>query len=79
MFCSMYFPLYQPWSFLVFEHPDVWGLQQKQPQITKKTDFEKPQITESNLGLFLLNRQERRKQLKKMVAPHLMCSRIFFR
>lgn len=68
MFCSMYFPLHQPWSFLVFEHPDVCGLQQKQPQ-----------ITESNLGLFMLNRQERRKQLKKMVVPHLMCSRIFFR
>lgn len=73
MFCSMYFPLYQPWSFLVFEYPGVWGLQQKQPQIT-----EQPQITKSNLGLFMLNRQERRKQLKK-VAPHLMCSRIFFR
>lgn len=52
MFCSMYFPLYQPWGFLVFEHPDVWGLQQKQPLITKKTDYEKPQITKSNLGLF---------------------------
>lgn len=74
MFCSMYFPLHQPWSFLVFEHPGVCGLQQKQPQIT-----EKPQITKSNLRLFLLNRQERRKQLKKMVVPHLMCSRIFFR
>lgn len=64
MFCSMYFPLYQPWSFLIFEHPDVWGLQQKQPQ-----------ITESNLGLFLL----RGGSNSKMVAPHLMCSRIFFR
>ena len=64
MFCSMYFPLYQPWSFLIFEHPDVWGLQQKQPQITK-----------SNLGLFLL----RGGYNSKMVALHLMCSRIFFR
>lgn len=64
MFCSMYFPLYQPWSFLVFEYPGVGGLQQKQPQ-----------ITESNLGLILL----RGKSNSKMVAPHLMCSRIFFR
>lgn len=47
MFCSMYFPLYHPWGFLVFEHPGAWGLQQKQPQIT-----EQPQITKSNLGLF---------------------------
>lgn len=65
MFCSIYFPLHQPWSFLVFEHLDVWGLQQKQPQ-----------ITESNLGLFLLRGGS---NSKKMVAPHLMCSRIFFR
>lgn len=34
-----------------------------------------PQITESNLGLFLL----RGGSNSKMVAPHLMCSRIFFR
>lgn len=34
-----------------------------------------PQITESNLGLFLL----RGGSNSKMVTPHLMCSRIFFR
>lgn len=65
MFCSIFFrPLYQPWGFLVFEHPGVCGMLQKQPQ-----------ITESDLGLFLL----RGGSNSKMVAPHLMCSRIFFR
>lgn len=64
MFCSMYFPLYQPWSFLVFEHLDVWGLQQKQPQITKKTDYEKPQITKAIWGCFYREAEATQKWLR---------------
>lgn len=54
MFCSIFFrPLYQPWGFLVFEHPGVCGMLQKQPQ-----------ITESNLGLFLLKGEATQKWLR---------------
>lgn len=46
----------------------AWGLQQKQPQITsqKRSEF-----------VFLISRWSEVTQ--KIVAPHLMCSRIFFR